>query len=347
MLSERIEGKWIDAFARAFELSHVRPGDAVAILSETLSRQVNVHLSELALLRLRARPFHLVLPTPPQTVDIPIRSTGASVAIGGSEPVLKALCEGTMVVDLTVEGLMHAKELPRILKSGSRVLYVSNEHPEILERLGPDPALKPGFEDAVRRIKAASEMRVVSEAGSDLRIDLRRAAVGGGWGAVERPGQLDHWPSGVVVAFPRAGTVNGKLAMAPGDLNLTFKRAIERPIALRIENDYVVAVEGEGHDAELMRSYFAAWGDREAYATSHVGWGLNPRARWDAVALYDKGDFNGVEQRCFAGNFLYSTGANEFAKRYTLGHFDLPLRGHSVTLDGQAMIERGALCPIA
>lgn len=28
----------------------------------------------------------------------------------------------------------------------------------------------------------------------------------------------------------------------------------------------------------------------------------------------------------FAGNFLFSTGANEFARRFTDGHFDLPVR---------------------
>ena len=75
-----------------------------------------------------------------------------------------------------------------------------------------------------------------------------------------------------------------------------------------------------------MRSYFAAWGDRDAYAVSHAGWGMNPGARWDAMTMYDKNDFNGTELRAFAGNFLYSTGANEVAGRRTLGHFDLPLR---------------------
>ena len=52
MLAERIEAKWIDAFTHTFELCKIRPGDVVAILSETLSRKVNVHLTELALLRL-------------------------------------------------------------------------------------------------------------------------------------------------------------------------------------------------------------------------------------------------------------------------------------------------------
>ena len=92
-----------------------------------------------------------------------------------------------------------------------------------------------------------------------------------------------------------------------------------------------------------MREYFAAWGDREAYAVSHVGWGMNTRARWDALAMYDKRDVNGTEQRAFAGNFLYSTGANEVAGRHTLGHFDLPFRHCTVELDGKAVVKDGKL----
>jgi len=131
--------------------------------------------------------------------------------------------------------------------------------------------------------------------------------------------------------------------MAPGDLNLTFKRYVESPVRLSIESDYVTRIDGESLDAELMREYFAAWGDREAYAVSHVGWGMNARARWDALALYDRRDVNGTEQRAFAGNFLYSTGANEVAGRHTLGHFDLPFRHCTLALDGMAVLRDGKL----
>ena len=49
MPHERIEGKWIDAFADVFARCGVQTGDSVAILCETQSRQINVELSELAL----------------------------------------------------------------------------------------------------------------------------------------------------------------------------------------------------------------------------------------------------------------------------------------------------------
>ena len=45
MLRERVEGKWIDCFARVFTLCGVHAGEHVAILSETQSRPVNVQLA--------------------------------------------------------------------------------------------------------------------------------------------------------------------------------------------------------------------------------------------------------------------------------------------------------------
>ncbi|HVK32858.1 MAG TPA: peptidase M29, partial [Burkholderiaceae bacterium] len=180
-------------------------------------------------------------------------------------------------------------------------------------------------------------------AGTELTVDLAGARIGGVWGFTSKPGTLTHWPGGLVLAFPAAGGVKGTLVLDRGDVNLTFKRYLESPVRLVIADDHVVEVVGDSVDAELMRSQFAAWADRSAYAVSHVGWGLNRRARWDAMAFYDKADFNGTELRAFAGNFLYSTGANEVAGRHTPGHFDLPLRGCTVELDGQAVVRDGLL----
>ncbi len=343
MLADRIEGKWIDTFAKVFELCKVEKGEEIAILSETQSRQLNVHLAELALLRLGARPFHVIVPTPPQAAPVPVRSTGASDAVRQLGPVVKALAASSMVVDLTVEGMLHAPELPAIIADDARVLMISNEHPEALERLLPDPALTEKVKAAVKKMRGAKQMKVTSTAGTDLTIGIEGAPSAGVWGYCDRPKTVAHWPGGIVVAFPPAHSVNGTLVLDAGDINLTFKRYLQDPVRLTIEDDFVTDIAGEGTDAELFRRYWAAWGDKEAYGVSHVGWGLNPAARYEAMAMYDQRDFNGTELRAFAGNFLYSTGANEFAKRHTLGHFDLPVRGCTVTLDGEAVVENGDL----
>lgn len=342
-MNQPIETKWIEVFAEAFRLCDVQPGDACAVLCETQSRSVLVQLSELALARLGARWFRVTVPTPRLSAPVPVRSTGASDAIGRLQPVVQALSGCVFVADCTVEGLQHAVELPEILRGGARVLAISNEHPEILERCLPRAEDEAPVRDAMRRLKAGHELQVRSAAGTDLRIQLTGARVGGVWGFSSKPGTLSHWPGGLVLAFPAQGTVQGRLVLDRGDVNLTFKRYLADPVALRIEHDHVVAVEGEHVDAELMRGYFAAWNDPSAYAVSHVGWGLNRRARWDALTFYDKADCNGTELRAFAGNFLYSTGANEVAGRHTAGHFDLPVRGCTVLLDGQLVVDRGVL----
>ena len=195
MLTDRIEAKWIDAFAHTFYMCEVKRGETVAILSETQSRTLNVQLAELALARYGAKLFHVVLPTPAQTAPVPVRSTGASSAVAGSEPVIKALAACDMIVDLTVEGTLHAPELPSILRDGARLLYISNEHPDVLERLVPEAGMKERIERGLAMLKAAQEMHVTSDAGTDLRIRVAGAWAGGmkGWvtgkHAISPPGQ--------------------------------------------------------------------------------------------------------------------------------------------------------------
>src|ERR671913_57453 len=252
MFSDRIEGKWIDAFCEVLEKCAVKPGDTAAILSETQSRALNVHLAELALHRLGARAFHLVLPTPRNRHAVPVRSTGASEAIGGLRPVVAALGQAGFVVDCTVEGLMHAPETPEILKAGARILVISNEHPEALERMAPDDALEREVRAAAKMLRGAKRMRVTSAAGTDLDIAMEAAATVGVWGWTDRPGTLAHWPGGLVVSFPKANSVNGTLVLAQGDINLTFKRYLATPVRLAIANDNVIAIDRGGTDAALM-----------------------------------------------------------------------------------------------
>ncbi len=339
-----LQERWIETFVRIFQRCAVQPGEVVRLLSETDSRAVNVKLAELALARMGATPIHIVVPTLRINTPVPVRSTGASHVIQHMAPVMSALSGAGLVVDLTVEGLLHAPELAHILGTGARVMMISNEHPDILERLTVDVDLTAAVKQGVRRLAKTRTMRVTSDAGTNLTANLVGAKLGAVWGGADKPGLVQHWPGGLCLAFPPAGSVNGTLVMKVGDVNLTFKRYLETPVTLRIENDYVVAIEGQGLDAELMRSYMAAWEDREAYAVSHLGWGMNPHARWDALQMFDKNDVNGTELRAFAGNFLYSTGANDNAGRHTLGHFDLPMRHCTIQLDDVVVVEAGRLC---
>ena len=337
------EWRYIETFAAQLARCGLVDGEVVALLSESQSRPALVETARLAAQSLGGRVFDVVVPTPASTHSVPIRSTGASQAIAGNPGVIAALSSAGLVIDCTVEGLLHAPELGAILATGTRVLMISNEHPDIFERLAWDVDLPRRVDLAHQRLRGAARMRVTSDAGTDLTIDLTGAVTAGSTGVTSGPGSIAHWPGGLVIAFPAAHSVGGTLVMAPGDLNLTFNRIVESPIEMTIVDDHITDIGGSGVDAQLFRSYLASFGDRASYATSHVGWGMNAAARWEAVELYDRRETWGTEARALAGSFLYSTGANETAGRFTAGHFDLPMRGCTVALDGIAVVERGEL----
>ncbi len=343
MLQERIEGKWLACFRRVFALNGIGPGTRVALISETQSRPVLVHLSELALFDLGADFCMIVMPTPKQTAPVPVKGTGTSLAIQHNRAAIEAMKQCEIAVDCTVEGMIHAPEWPEIESSGARILVVTNEHPEILERTEPRAELGPKVAIGTQMLREAKEMRVTSKAGTDLVIDLRGAPCGGTPGFGTTPGHVAHWPGGLCLAFPGPETVNGRIVMDVGDMNLTFKTYLSSRIDFTVENDFVTAIKGDGLDAELFRDYMESWNDPLAYGFSHVGWGMNPQARWVSGALYDKRDMQAVEFRAWAGNFLWSTGANQYANRFTQGHFDLPMRRCTITLDGRAVVKDGVL----
>ena len=157
----------------------------------------------------------------------------------GSAPVVTALQQAGFVVDCTIEGLMHAVETPEILKAGARILVISNEHPEALERMVPDAALEKRVRAAAKMLRGTRRMRVTSKAGTELDVDMVGASTVGVWGWTDKPGTLAHWPGGIVVSFPKSGTVNGTLVMAAGDINLTFKRYLTAPVRMTLKDDYV------------------------------------------------------------------------------------------------------------
>ena len=99
---------------------------------------------------------------------------------------------------------------------------------------------------AAKMLRGARRMNVTSDAGTSLDVDMAGASTVGVWGWTDRPGTLAHWPGGLVVSFPKSGTVNGTLVLDRGDINLTFKRYLEAPVRLTLEADYVTRIEGEG-----------------------------------------------------------------------------------------------------
>jgi 2,5-dihydroxypyridine 5,6-dioxygenase len=195
---------------------------------------------------------------------------------------------------------------------------------------------------AQRRLSAAREMHVVSAAGTDLRCPMGEFPAIAEYGFVDEPGRWDHWPSGFALTWPDEGGANGQIVIDQGDILLPQKAYVTSPIVLTVKNGYAVRIEG-AMDAELLNDYMESFNDPEGYAISHIGWGLQPRARRSTLGLYGREATIGMDARAYEGNFLFSLGPNNEAggARTTACHIDIPLRLCTVSLDGQEVVRRG------
>ena len=338
---ENIQDYWMEPFSTLVELCKIKPHEKIILLKETLSRELNVTLLEKAFKENSLKYTVIEILSKSSLIDPIIKSTGASNILDGNDHYLQKLMGNNVIFDLSKEGLMHSKQTKDILSSGARIMSISDEHPEILSRLKPDLSLKDRVKEAVSRCRSSSIMKVKSDAGTDLMIDLKNTNTVGVWGWTDKPGTLAHWPGGLVVSFPNSSSVNGKLVFQAGDINLTFKKYFDTEVKFDIENDFVKKISGSGTDKKLIEKYLKSFNDINAYATSHVGWGLNHKARYESLTMYDKAEINGTELRSLSGSFLYSIGANEFANRFTEGHFDLPMMDCTILLDDNIVVDKG------
>ena len=338
---DKIQNCWKESFLELVQLCKIKKDEKIIVLTETVSREINFQLLEAVLKQADLTFTHIDIPTKPYKLEPIIKSTGASNILDGENQYISKLKKSDIIFDLSKEGLMHSKQTKEILSNGTRIMNISDEHPEILSRLKPEKKLKNLVKDAVAKCRNASYMRITSDAGTDLKINMKKTNTVGVWGWTDRPGTLAHWPGGLVVSFPNSSCVNGRLVFQSGDINLTFKKYFDTEVIFDIENDFITKISGNGSDKKLIEKYLNSFGDKNAYATSHVGWGLNNKSRYEALTMYDKSDLNGTELRALSGCFLYSIGANEFANRYTDGHFDLPMMDCTIYLDDKMVVNKG------
>jgi 2,5-dihydroxypyridine 5,6-dioxygenase len=333
----------LEAWIKVLKLSRLEPGQTVTILTSTATHPQTLGTALIASQSMGARVNRLDLP-PVNGEKSLSRDRLAYLGVTpltGNRAAIAALKESDLVLDLMT--LLFSSEQLDILKSGTKIL-LAVEPPEVLTRLVPTLADRKRVLDAQGRIARAKEMRIVSVAGTDLRCPIGEFEPIAEYGFVDEPGRWDHWPSGFALTFPNDGKAHGRIVIDRGDILLPQKSYVLEQIELIVEGGFAVAING-GLDAELLREYMATFNDPEAYAISHIGWGLQPRAHWSTLGLYDRESTLGMDARAFEGNFLFSLGPNNEAggARTTACHIDIPLRHCDVLLDNDYVVRNGVV----
>jgi 2,5-dihydroxypyridine 5,6-dioxygenase len=331
----------IDAWEHVLTLSRLQSGQTVTILTSAATHPQTLSAALIATQSMGAIVNRLDLP-PVNGEKALSRDSLAylgTTPLTGNRAAIAALKESDLVLDLMT--LLFSPEQLDILKTGTKIL-LAVEPPEVLARLVPSLADRERVLAAKARIERAKEMHIVSAAGTDFYCPLGQFDAIAEYGFVDEPGRWDHWPSGFALTFPDEGRAHGRIVIDRGDILLPQKCYVQERIELSVENGFATRIEG-GVDAALLNDYMASFDDPEAYAISHIGWGLQPRARWSTLGLYDREATIGMDARAYEGNFLFSLGPNNEAggTRATACHIDIPLRHCSVFLDGEAVVRDG------
>lgn len=229
------------------------------------------------------------------------------------------------------------------LDAGTRTLMI--EEPEdILARLFPTEVIRRRCEAGEGILKGALELRIASEAGTDLTLSMEGRPPVIQWGVSDQPGRWDHWPSGLVAVAPLETSAEGVLVIDRGDALLNPGCYVRSPITCRLREGRIVSIEG-GADANLMSGWFERARDDRAYAVSHIGWGCDDRADWNALGLRAWEGGGAMDVESYHGGMLIAFGSNcdrGLAGRNTVDfHFDIPTRNHDFFVDGRQVIDRG------
>lgn len=331
---------FVDLARAALELCDVKEGETLAVLTQGDERQDYARTFMDAAGRLGATAYQVVLPEASSSLSGEHGAwTVGETPLARNRPVIDALKQADIMIDTMF--LLFSKEQLEIQAAGTRILLCI-EPLDLLQRLFPLPEIRARVEVGEELLNKAKTLRFTNDAGTDVVYQLGAYPVMTQYGHTDTPGRWDHWPSGFVFTGGADDGVDGKVVIAAGDILLPHKSYVQTPIELTIEQGRIVDIRG-GLDADLLRDYMASFEDEKAYGIAHVGWGLDHRARWSAMATDTRG--MGMEVRSFYGNVLFSTGPNGElgGTNDTACHVDVPMRNCSFFLDDEPILLNGQM----
>lgn len=320
-------------------MSGVREGERVIVLTQGTDRIDYADAFLAAGQRLGAKMYHMRLPAPLPKGGWNVGLTG----LASMPEAVEALKNCDMLIDCVF--LLFSPEQVAIQAAGTRIL-TAVEPPQLLARMLPFKELREKVEIAGEILGKAKVMRITSPGGTDVTYKLNTYPTVTEYACTDEPGRWDHWPSGFVFTGGDDDGVDGTIVVAPGDILLPQNIYVRDPITYTIKNGWIEDIRG-GLDAELLKAYMDSFDDSRGLGMSHVGWGMNPHAKWHRMVPGEFPGGMGMEPRSFYGNVMFSTGPNNElgGANNTTCHVDIPMRNCSLFLDDEPIVINGDIVP--
>jgi aminopeptidase len=242
---------------------HVRPGERVLIVTDTMRDPSVAEALMGAALAAGAEPVLTTMPTRRSTPQEPPGAVSA------------AMTQADIAYLYSTYSLTHSSARVEAQKVGTRIITM----PGVTED-GFLRTLSVDMERLVRltnglsaRVSRALTARVTTTLGTDMRYELEHPlAIMDG--VADKPGDLDAFPPGLFLSVPTMKRASG---VAVVDGSITQIGRVSTPVTLRFEESRLVSIEG-GNEAARLSSLLASLDDPNAYEFSAWGIGTNPGA---------------------------------------------------------------------
>lgn len=336
-LSSLVGAEAVVLFREELLLCNLTNSEKALIVSDASTNPHYVAACFGAVLEIGAEVAQVVVPFVEGTPEMAARRRAERLV--PYEHIIDLMQRMDFVADLTSIGFLHSERQVEMLSHGTRMLRV-REPIEVLQRLFPTREIKARVEAGARVLGGSRRLRVTTPAGTDLSVDRGDRPVFMQYGFADLPGRWDHWPTAQVVLAPAEDTANGTLVLTPGDF--LGHRYVASPVRLTVEHGRMTRLDGDGLDVVLLRDHFARGQGTDADRISHIGWGCDQRARYDALDRYAHYHTRGAEVRGVYGAVTLAFGSNADlggANRTQL-HLDLGFRGARFLLDDRPVVER-------
>lgn len=303
----------------------LKDGDEVVIYADTGKSPAIVQSFFSAALALGVEPILAVFPQRRTMLQEPMRSA------------LDLMKTSTMVVDCATDAWLYTKGLNAILDAGGRVLQVLAEEAS-LARMTPTKGLVARAEAAARLFADAKEVRITSEAGTDIAADCRGRPGWGQDGVVRKPGDWDSAATAIYAVAPLEDRMNGTMILEPGDFIWTFPEPIHlrEKVKLTVDSGRLVKVDGADQALKLER-WLRSFDDSNSYVIAHTGFGGDPRATRDRAQEVES--IEGGINIAFGGNLFRGLGGKTRAK----SHVDIVVMRQSMFLDDVSVVKDGKI----
>jgi leucyl aminopeptidase (aminopeptidase T) len=253
--------------------------------------------------------------------------------IHGMEPprlVTDILKGSDVFVIPTSRSLTHTRARINACKAGARGATMPGITSDIMIRtLNADYHRIARLTDRLtRRLSSAKKVRITTELGTDLELDITGRKGDPDTGIVTRPGSFSNLPAGESYVAPIENRSRGRVVV---DGSFAPIGRLKRPVTIDIRNGMITRIQGHKGLADIFRKY----GPPER-TLGELGMGTNYQAVISGNVLEDE-KVMGTIHVAFGNNLGFG------GKNKADIHLDGIVKRPNVWFDGDLIIEKGRL----